>query len=856
MKKITLLVSAMLLAATASAQSLMPFQNTSLSADERADDLISRLTLEEKTSLMMHQSPAIQRLGIPVFQWWNEALHGVARNGTATVFPITMNMAAAWDEDLLQKVYTAVSDEGRAKAQIAKKSGNIKQYQSLSFWTPNVNIFRDPRWGRGQETYGEDPYLTSRMGVAVVKGLQGPDDAKYRKSLACAKHFAVHSGPEWNRHSFNIDNLPERDLWETYLPAFKALIQEGNVEEVMCAYQSMEGEPCCGNNRYLQQILRKDLGFKGLVTSDCWALNDFYNTNAHAVVDGPVETTGMAMRAGTDVECGSVYKSIPEAIAAGVLTEEKVNESLKRLIIARIKLGDLDPDEMVEWTKIPESVVACEEHSKLSQEIAEKGIVLLQNKNSLLPLKQNDQRIVVLGPNANDSTMLWGNYNGFPKHTVTILDGIKSKASNVKYVSGCGHTENTVLESRFASFTSPDGKKGMRATYYNNESFEGTPAAMTYCTTPLQFDNGGATAFAPGVNLEHFTARYEGVLNCTKDETINLRIEADDAMRVIVDGDTLMDRIKRRVSATNIRVPRPLKVKAGDKLNVQIDYLQKDEAAMLRFDVTANAVLSTEGILAQAADADVVVFVGGISPRLEGEEMRVYAEGFQGGDRTSIELPKVQREMMKSLHDMGKRIVFVNCSGSAMALVPESEYCDAIVQAWYGGERGGEALANVLFGDVNPSGKLPITFYRSTDQLPDFLNYEMKGHTYRYMNGEPLFAFGHGLSYTSFSISNAKYKKGNVTLKLTNTGDRDGDEVVQVYIRRIGDNDGPKKTLRAYKRVNVKAGQTVDVTIPFPRDRFEWWDENTNTMHVLAGKYELMVGNSSDAPVVQNVVVK
>lgn len=754
-----------------------PFQNPKLSADKRADDLISRLTLDEKVSLMMHQSPAIERLGVPGFQWWNEALHGVGRNGKATVFPITMAMASSFDDALLQEVYTAVSDEARAKNQMAKESGRVRQYQDLSFWTPNINIFRDPRWGRGQETYGEDPFLTSRMGVAVVRGLQGPDDSPYRKTLACAKHFAVHSGPEWNRHSFNVTDVPLRDLWETYLPAFKALVQEAGVEEVMCAYQRIDGEPCCGNNRYLKQILRNDLGFKGLVTSDCWAISDFWKKGYHEVVETKGEASGMAVRAGTDLECGSDFNSLPEAVEKGLVTEKEINESLKRLIIARIKLGDFDDDSLVPWTKIPKSVVCSEEHRALSRKMAQESIVLLQNKGGILPLRKNAGKIVVMGPNANDSTMLLGNYNGFPMYAVTILEGIQEKAYNVKYVEGCRYVD------------APANQSSQRRQR-DNVNLQANP-----------FGNMG-----------------------------------------MGDGAQVPDSIRQRFANRMRR----------DSVNT----LANPEARTTNAREVAQSNVSDEDIVKQAMDAEVVIFVGGISPRLEGEEMRVNFDGFRGGDRTSIELPEAQRRLLKALHEKGKKVVFVNCSGSAMALAPETEYCDAIIQAWYGGEEGGTALAQVLFGEVNPSGKLPVTFYRNTDQLPDYEDYLMKNRTYRYMQDRPLFPFGYGLSYSDFQISGAKYSKDKITLSVTNKGKMDGDEVVQVYLRRVGDNEGPSKTLRAFKRVSVKAGKTVSVTIPLPRERFEWWDPYNNTMRVYTGQFELMVGNSSDAQVVQTVKIK
>ena len=679
---------------------MLPYQNPNLSSSERADDLIGRLTLEEKSKLMMDQSPAIKRLGIPEFHWWNEALHGVGRNGTATVFPITMCMAASWNDALLQDVFTAVSDEARAKNQEAKKSGKLKRYQCLSFWTPNINIFRDPRWGRGQETYGEDPYLTSKMGLAVVRGLQGPKNSKYRKLLACAKHFAVHSGPEWNRHSFDVQQLPARDLWETYLPAFKTLVQEGNVAEVMCAYQRIDGEPCCGNNRFEHQILREEWGYKGLITSDCWAIRDFYDKGCHEVSKDAAEASATAVRAGTDLECGSAYKALPEAVKRGEITEKELDKSLKKLIMARIELGDFDNDSLVEWTRIPSSVVACKKHKQMALDMARQGTVLLKN-NGLLPLDK-DAKIVVMGPNANDAEMMWGNYNGTPTATMTILDGIHNYQPEARFIRGCGHTRNS------------------------------------------------------------------------------------DSLRV-------------------------------------------------------------SDIIYAVRDADIVVFAGGISPRLEGEEMKVNEVGFKGGDRTDIELPKIQRQLLAALHAAGKKVVLVNCSGSAVALEPETSSCDAILQAWYGGEQGGTAVAEILFGDVNPSGKLPVTFYKNTQQLPDFEEYKMAGRTYRYMKEQPLFCFGYGLSYTTFEFGTPKYnaKKGVVTVEVANTGKRDGDEVVQVYIKRIADTEGPNKTLKAFKRVNLKAGEKKVISIDFKRGNFEGWDPEYNVMRVVAGKYQMMVGNSS-----------
>ena len=855
MKKIFVIIIA-LVAMHAYAQKTYryPYQNPNLTPEQRAEDLCKRLTIHEKAKLMMDRSPEIKRLGIPQFEWWNEALHGVGRNGFATVYPITVAMAASFDDALVHQVFTSVSDEARAKNMEAKRSGEMKRYRGLSFWTPNINIFRDPRWGRGQETYGEDPYLTTRMGLAVVRGLQGYNydgtpalingkQSKYAKLYACAKHYAVHSGPEWNRHQFNVENLPERDLWETYMPSFKSLVQEGDVKEIMCAYQRIDGEPCCAQTRYLHRILRDEWGFKGLVTSDCGAIRDFFAPGMHGFSPSRADAAASAVIAGTDVECGSEYKSLPEAMKAGKITEEQINTSLKRLLKARFELGDFDPDNMVEWTKIPMSVVASKEHKQQALQIARESMVLLQNRDHLLPLNPQ-QKIVIMGPNANDSLMLWGNYTGTPTQTITILDGIRQKAPQARFIQGCGHTRNEVFESQFNDLRTPDGQKGVRATYWNNEKFSGKPAAQVVNTAKINLDNGGNTAFTAGVNLEHFSAKYETVYTPQQDADILINVNAEDYLAVIVNGDTLFNKWNGHGV---VYKSFPLSVKAGQKYSIEVDYIQNIGLAFLGFDVAQKTVSTTNEIVSQVGDADVIVFVGGISPRLEGEEMKVNEEGFRGGDRTNIELPRVQRELMAALKQAGKRVVFVNCSGSAIAMVPEADNADAIVQAWYAGEQGGRAVADVLFGQYNPSGKLPLTFYRSTDQLPDFEDYRMQGRTYRYFTGEPLFPFGYGLSYTTFALERPHIDPQHriISVNVTNTGSRQGDEVVQVYLRRLDDSNGPKKTLRAFKRVSLQAGESEVVEIPFRYSDFENWDEQSNTMRVVPGRYELMVGNSS-----------
>ena len=861
----------------------LPYQNPQLTAEQRADDLLKRLTLEEKVRLMMDTSPAIDRLQIPQFQWWNEALHGVGRNGYATVFPITMAMAASWDDALLHQVFTAVSDEARVKAQQAKQSGNIRRYQSLSFWTPNINIFRDPRWGRGQETYGEDPFLTSKMGLAVVRGLQGYSyDGKplsnYKKLLACAKHFAVHSGPEWNRHTFDVENLPERDLWETYLPAFKALVQQGEVAEVMCAYQRIDGQPCCSQTRYEQQILRDEWGFKGLITSDCGAIRDFLPRWHNTAKDSP-EASAQAVLAGTDVECGSEYRHLPEAVQRGDIKESDLDRSLRRLLIARMEVGDFDSDERVSWTKIPSSSVASKEHKQLALDMARKSIVLLKN-NGVLPIggaatelqptekaakpagtaaqgAGTTPKVLVMGPNANDSVMQWGNYAGYPTKTITALEGIRQQLGHVPYLLGCGLTRNESIESRFGELQAPLGNAGMQAIYYNNTEMTGTPVTTVTLTEPVKLSNGGNTVFAPGVNLENFSARLDATLIPTRDETLIFTIGGDDKIRLLVNGDTIVNLWQARQRIQNAQ--KEITVKAGEHYRVQIDYVQETGYGALNFDIQHKAVPTPQELLAQVGDAETIIFIGGISPRLEGEEMRVSEPGFRGGDRTSIELPQAQRDVLRWLHEAGKKVVFVNCSGGAVALTPELETCDAILQWWYDGEQGGLALADVLTGRYNPSGKLPVTFYRSTDDLPDFLDYTMKNRTYRYFTGEPLFPFGYGLSYTTFSFSkpSVKVNGDNVTLTLTmkNTGNVDGIETAQVYYRRTADKEGPQKTLCAYQQVSLKAGESRTVSISLPKKQLESWDAQSNTMRFQRGEYMFMVGPSSADSDVQKVGV-
>lgn len=714
-------------------------------AERRAMDLISKLTLEEKASLMCHGSAGIERLGIKPYNWWNEALHGVARNGSATVFPQPIGMASSFDRKMIEKVFTTVSDEARIKHAMALKSGKVGQYQGLTFWTPNINIFRDPRWGRGMETYGEDPYLTGQLGMAVVRGLQGDPKSPIEKAHACAKHYAVHSGLEMNRHRFDAQ-VSERDLRETYLPAFKDLVTKAKVKEVMTAYNRFRGVPCAASEYLVKDILRGEWGYKGLVVSDCWAIPDFYQQGHHEYVDNEALAAATAVRNGLDIECGSTYLFIPKAVEMGLLTEEEVDRNLLRILTERFRLGEMDNISL--WTDLDPMQVEGTVNRKLSLEMAHESMVLLKN-NGILPLKNIGEKIALVGPNADDSEMLWGNYNPVPKQTVTLLKALSTHMPKLLYVKGCGLVD----------------------------------------------------------------AKYMPAL------------------------DPKMEAIRKMTDEQLTEQGKAFGISAADMR----DYLKRSDMMRQSFLPELDEV----AVLKKLEGVDIVVFAGGISPRLEGEEMPVDIPGFSGGDRTDIELPDVQRRLIKALHNAGKKVILVSFSGSALGLTEEAEYCDAILQAWYPGQEGGTAVTNVLLGKVSPSGKLPVTFYKSVDQLPDVEDYNMAGHTYRYFRGEPLYPFGFGLSYTTFAYGRPYIDGQDVVVSVTNTGKIAGTEVVQLYVRRPSDKQGPLKTLRNFSRVEIPAGETVVVRMPLTDDTFEWWDPKTQKMIPLKGKYELMVGSSS-----------
>lgn len=853
MKQLTAAVFTLLMAASCSEKKQdYPFRNPDLPVDQRIDDLLSRLTPEEKVGQMMNQTPAIERLGIPEYDWWNEALHGVARAGQATVFPQAIGMAATFSDADVHETFTMVSDEARAKYHKYQQNKEYDRYKGLTFWTPNINIFRDPRWGRGMETYGEDPYLTERMGVAVVKGLQG-DDPKYYKTHACAKHYAIHSGPEWNRHEFNVDATP-RDLWTTYLPAFEAVVKEGDVQEVMCAYNRFEGKPCCSSDKLLIDILRNTWGYEDIILSDCGAIDDFWQkdkrTPRHETHPDAESASADAVLNGTDLECGSSYRSLVKALNDGKLTEADLDASLRRLMKGRFELGMFDPDQRVPYASIPYSVVESPEHIAKALDMARKSMVLLKNKKKILPLNKTIRKIAVVGPNAADSTMLWANYNGFPTKTVTILEGIRNKVPNTEviYELGCNHTDRFVIKDLGNHISSSAGQ-GFASEFFNNTEFEGTPAYQGLAKE-LHYTTGGNTQFAPNVGLTNFTARFTGEFEAPFTGDVEFKLSGNDAFRLFIQDEKVAEVWENEYGAER---KYTLHAEQGKKYPVKIEYMQRTGSADLNFLVGVRTPVDCQATADKVKDADVIVFVGGISPRLEGEEMPVDAEGFRKGDRTNIEIPAVQREMVQALKATGKPVVYVVCTGSALALNWEEANVDAILNAWYGGQEGGTAVADILFGDYNPAGRLPVTFYKSVDQLPDFQDYSMKGRTYRYMTQTPLYPFGYGLSYTTFNykparLSQAKISRDqSVTLSfdIANTGQTDGDEVAQVYIKNPNDPEGPIKALKAFKRIHVKAGDSRSIDIQLEPKAFWSFNDQTQTMEVRPGKYQILYGGSS-----------
>lgn len=789
------------------------YLNPKLPREQRVNDLISRMTLEEKVSQMMNASPAIPRLGIPQYDWWNEALHGVAFSGVATVFPQAIGLGATFDPQLVNRVATVISDEARAKYHEAQRQRNYNRFYGLTFWSPNINIFRDPRWGRGQETYGEDPYLTSRLGVAFVNGLQG-DDPNYLKVVATPKHYAVHSGPEPERHRFDAA-ATERDQRETYLPAFRATVMEARAASVMCAYNRTNGEPCCANTKLLGDTLRGDWGFNGYVVSDCGAIDDIYKR--HNFLKTAEEASALAVKRGTDLECGDSYKALVNAVKQGLISEAEIDRAVKRLFDARFRLGMFDPPEMVPYSKIPFSANDSPEHRQLALDAARKSIVLLKNENNTLPLRKNLKSIAVIGPNADEIQVLLGNYNGQPSRATTPLAGIRQRVSSqtkVLYALGTTLTEVSVVPVPASALRGPEGESGLKAEYFSNRELKGAPV-LTRVDREVDFDWGMMNP-VPGVPVDDFSARWTGKLVPPTTGKYRFGAIADDGVRVYLDGKLIAEDWTEHAPAT---VTGEVTLEAGKSYDIKMEYYESKIGAVAKL-VWQPPVVKIEAPYAEAIrvakEVDTVVLVLGLSPRLEGEEMNVSEPGFLGGDRTDIKLPARQQGLLEAVAATGKPVVLVLLSGSALAVNWANERIPAIVQAWYPGEEGGTAIADVLFGDYNPAGRLPVTFYKSVDQLPAFDNYQMDGRTYRFFKGEPLYPFGHGLSYTRFKYSGltvssprvAPGEKVLVSAEVENSGTREGDEVVQLYVT---DNDAtvrvPIRSLAGVERVHLKPGE-------------------------------------------------
>ncbi|MGN6329628.1 MAG: glycoside hydrolase family 3 C-terminal domain-containing protein [Rhodanobacter sp.] len=854
--------------ADAASSSQPVYRDLSRSFHDRAADLVAHMTLEEKAAQMQNTAPAIPRLGVAAYDWWNEGLHGVARAGQATVFPQAIGLAATFDVPLMHEVATAISDEARAKYNEFQRKDSHGRYEGLTYWSPNINVFRDPRWGRGQETYGEDPYLTERMGVAFVTGLQG-NDPKYRKLDATAKHYAVHSGPEADRHHFDV-HPSERDLYETYLPAFQTLVQEADVDAVMSAYNRVNGEPATGSPRLLEQILRKDWGFKGYVVSDCGAVEDIYKH--HKVVDTVEAARALAVKNGVDLDCGTEYAALVKAVHDGLIKESEIDVALTRLMQARMRLGMFDPASRVPWSDVPYSVNQSPQHDALARRAAVESMVLLKN-DGILPLSRDIKHIAVIGPTADDTMALLGNYHGTPADPVTILRGIREAAPQAKVVYARGvdlvegrsdPTGMPLVEAQYLRPSAGDAERGLRGEYFRNTELSGKPALVRVDPViGFNWDRGSPTdnLLARGeaqpdqaVPSDNFSIRWSGQLLPPVSGEYVLEAAANDGVRVYLDGKPVIDRWERADNLTASQAT--LKLEGGHAYAIRVEYkeLERDAGVRLAWRMPG-AKPPFQAALDAAKDADVVVFAGGLTSDVEGEEMRVNYPGFAGGDRTDLRLPATQRKLLEALQATGKPVVMVLTSGSALAVDWANQHLPAVLLAWYPGQRGGNAVADVLFGNADPAGRLPVTFYKASEKLPAFDDYRMDGRTYRYFKGEPLYPFGYGLSYTKFTYADLKLDQNkvgkdgklHVTVKVSNAGKRAGDEVVQLYLRGVGTpHQRSNKDLRGIQRITLQPGQTRDVSFDVsPATDLRYYDTKKAAYAVDAGRYEVQVGASS-----------
>jgi len=795
------------------AQDAMPFRDVSLPVSVRVQDLISRMTPEEKTAQLMYDAPAIPRLGVPAYNWWNECLHGVARAGHATVFPQAITLASSWNTGLIHEVANAISDEARARYHEYQRRSERGIYQGLTFWTPNINILRDPRWGRGQETYGEDPFLTAEMGKAFVRGIQGTHPV-YLKAVATAKHFAVHSGPEQLRHSFDAV-VSKRDLHETYLPAFRALVTEGGVASVMCAYNRFMGEPACASP-LLYDILRKQWNFSGYMVSDCWAISDFWQF--HRIADDNMKAAAMALSAGCDLECGTSFRELPKALIGGMVSTAEIDTALARIFTARFRLGMFDPDSLVPYASISSIVNNHPSHNQLAREAARQGIVLLRNEKGLLPLTTSPKKIAVIGPAADDVQPLWGNYNGTPSDPVTILQGIRNKAeplSEITHAIGCdyapGYPVYEILPSAFLS--TAGGKQGLTAYYYANADLSGDPL-FVQTDDRIDFDWDMATP-DPRLKPGSYSIRWEGFIEVPESGIRQFSAQYSPVFTYSIEDPGAPGSI--------LKDPVQLDLRKETKYRISAEYRNTYGNGNVRLLCAFRDDNMTGKALEIASRADIVILVMGLNERLEGEAMNIALEGYDGGERSSLELPRPQRELIEAVSKTGKPVILILLNGGAVAPGDEASSIQALLTAGYPGQQGGNAVADVLFGDYNPAGRLPATWYRSVRQLPDYTDYAMEGRTYRYFREEPLYPFGYGLSYTSFEYSNLQHPEkiiaGEdliVSVEVTNTGEHDGDEVVQIYITdEKASTPRPVRSLCGFERVHLKQGERkrIDFTI-------------------------------------------
>ncbi len=826
----------------------LKYLNTTFSLEDRVNDLLDRMTLQEKIDQLNYEAPAVERLRIPAYNWWNECLHGVGRAGMATVFPQAIGMAASWNPELMSDIGNIISDEARAKHHSFQEIGKSDIYYGLTFWTPNINIFRDPRWGRGQETYGEDPFLTSRMTIPFIKGLQGNND-KYLKLVATAKHFAVHSGPEHSRHSINLD-VDNIDLWETYLPAFEATIKEANVASIMCAYNRFRDEPCCGSNLLLQSILREKWGFEGYVVSDCWALYDFYRENGHNIIDTPEEAAALAFNNGTDLNCGAISPYLAGAVEKGLISEADIDKVIRRLFRARMELGMFDPPDQVPYTDIPYEVVRSKSHLGKALQASREGIVLLKNEKQILPIEKDIQKLAVIGPLADDYRVLLGNYNGTSDNLYTPLRGIKEyledKGVEVAYEPGCLITDGIpILIPIPSDYLRSGTSKGLAAKYYSNRNFEGNPA-IERIDRDVNFAWNDKTPITSKM-ADHFSVVWEGSLNPPMSGEYAIGINAGNGVRFYF-NDSLY------TSFDNVHHPLQnsfyINLKKGKEYAVKIEYFSYGNDPLVRLLWSIPDENMEARALETIKESDITVLFMGLSPYLEGEEMPIHVEGFSGGDRTDIILPSTQLNFIKKVVSTGKPVVMVLMGGSAIAINYADQYIPGILHAWYPGEFGGKAIADVLFGEYNPSGKLPVTFYKSIEDLPDFENYNMNSRTYKYFTGDPLYPFGHGLSYSQFEycdlrISDTEFDKIEdlkVEVVVKNVSSRNGSEVVQLYLKDIvASSRIPNITLEGFKKITLKAGEEALVEFLLSAEQLAIINDNGNKV-LEPGSFIVSVG--------------